>query len=170
MVDDAVDQMANSLKNIERFLATNDIGGGGSGASGSSHRVLNPARYVVRETDDLENVASGGAITLQPGETKTLVNARALGDGGLGVMAVGAIDANDVQYQLVIDDDRVVGGTTNSPLGLFNDEFSFIEKLGGVLPAGKYVEYRATLSGNAGSPVRGLAARMHVENFSGGSR
>lgn len=167
MVRDAVDQMAASLKRIEQHLAESELGGGGGGGG---LRTIDPASYVVKETDDLNGISEGGSVTLQPGETKTLVEARSQGGGGgLGLLAVGATDEPEVAYRLRVDDNRTVGGRTNSPLGLLNDPFSFVDALGGFIPASRYVEYEATLSSGASSSVD-LAARLHVQMLGSGGQ
>jgi len=163
MVDDAIGQMARSLKNIERLLAKQEFGDSDEQVEGmGGRRPLDPASYGVRETDDLDGVDEGGTVTLQPGETKTLVDARSR-SGSLAILSVGATDQTNVSYQLVIDDKKVVGGTTNAPLGLLNDEFSFVDQFGGYIAAQRYAEYRATLDASASSSVE-LAARMHVQH------
>lgn len=168
MVDDHVQQMASSLKNIERYLAMNGLGGADESGSSFSNgvaagrRVLDPSKYVIRETDDEEGVGEGGTITLQPGQSKTLVSARARTDNGMAVLAVGATDEADVTYALKIDDNFTVGGRTNSPLGLVTDPHSFVEEFGAVVPANKYAEYVAYYDSNSTGEVN-LTARMHVE-------
>jgi len=174
MVNDAIEQMATSLNNIERYLAqqggmTPGSEGGGTqnnfaGSQGVAARsgVLDPSKYVVRESDDLKNVDPGGAVTLSPGETKTIVDARPATDAGMALMAVGANDEPGVQYRLRVDDNRVIGGTTNSPLGVLNNPFSFKEKFGAVVPVESYVEYEVTYDATATGDVE-IAGRIHVE-------
>lgn len=163
MVEDHIQQMARSLRNIEKYLATSNLGGGGGGGGGAANRrFLSPSGFVVKESDDLDSVPKGGSVTLQPGETKTLVEAETVGDGQLAILAVGATDEQNVTYELVTDYNKVIGGQTNSPLGLLNTPFSFVDTLGGAIPAASYVEYRATLDSSASTSVE-LGARMFVE-------
>jgi hypothetical protein len=171
VVNDRFDQMARSLKNIEQFLAQQQglqsVGGDtiykGQGPSAQSG-ILNPSSYAVYETDDLDSVSQGGTVTLSPGESKALVRAEPNTDDGLAVMAVGANDESDVRYKLKVDEKRVVGGETNSPLGLLNDPYSFVEKFGAVVPVERRIEYIATRPASASGSVD-LAGRMHVEHL-----
>lgn len=141
-----------------------DLPGGGDDDEGDFRmppgmRTLFPNDYIVLETDDLDSVSSGGTVTLSPGETKTLVEYT--GPSPVSLMAVGATDAADTEYQLYIDNQRVVGGTTNSPLGTLNDPFSFIQMFDGAIPAGT-VEYRAHRRSSASGDAD-LAGRLHLE-------
>jgi len=143
---------------------TQEVNIEGQGVS-SRVGVIEPRDYIVIESDDLDDDEHNddGTVTLQPGETKTLV--RYEGDP-FALHAVGATDEAGVQYRLVAGSKRTVGGTTNSPLGLLNDPFSFGDVLGGALGIDKRIEYRATLDAEATAPVN-LAGRLHVEVFSG---
>jgi hypothetical protein len=136
----------------------------GQGVSAGA-TALNPRTYVVNETDDLDGVQPGGTVTLQPGDEKTLVRAEAASDAGIACLAVGANDQSDVRYKLIVDNQQTVGGTTNSPLGLLNSPFSFIETLGAIVPAERNIKYVAERPSSASGSVD-LAARMHVENLS----
>lgn len=139
---------------VEKFGS----GGGGSVSSGAGY--ISGTGYVVKESDDLNGVADGAAVTIEPGETKTIVEARATGDQ-LALLAVGATDVADVRYRLVVDGSRTVGGETNSPLGLLNTPLSFVKEFGGSIPASSRVEYRATLADSASAAVE-VAGRLHV--------
>lgn len=117
-----------------------------------------PAKsFVTVETDDLDSTNSDGTVTLSPGDTKTLVEFK----DQCAVYAVGASDKQDVEYQLEVDR-TVVGGRTNSPLGLVNDPFSFVDKLGGAIPVEKRVRYVASYDSAASGDIN-LAGRMMVE-------
>lgn len=113
--------------------------------------------FVTLETDDLDEASESGTITLSPGDTKTVVEY----GGQCAVYAVGCGDKQDVEYQLEVDG-RVVGGRMNSPLGLTNDPFSFVEKLGGAIPVEKRVRYVANYDSAASGDIT-LAGRLMVE-------
>lgn len=170
-VEDNDEAALQELRAIRQALQGNNPGAGtdgtvnvfqGQGVSGSVG-AINPSTYQVRESDDLDTVDDGGTVTLQPGETKTLV--RAENDSGLAVLALGASDEPDVQYHMKIDGNRTVGGYTNSPLGLLTDPFSFVESFGVVVPAERLVEYKATYASTATGEIN-LAARLHYEELS----
>lgn len=113
--------------------------------------------FVTLETDDLENSDPDGTLTLSPGDTKAVVEY----SGQCAVYAVGCSDKQDVEYQLEVDG-RVVGGRMNSPLGLLNDPFSFVEKLGGAVPVEKRVRYVVNYDSEASGDIA-LAGRLMVE-------
>jgi len=168
-MDDRFDQMARSLQNIERAVANGAMGGSttenvfsGRGVA-SQTGTLQPSKYVIRETDDLDGVSSGGTVTLSPGDTETIVDARAR-DSAMALLAVGANDATGVEYRLKVDDSRVVGGTTHAPLGVVNDPFSFVEEFGAVIPVEKYVEYEASYDSSQTGEVD-IVGRLHVEQL-----
>lgn len=125
-------------------------------------RPIRPGTYRVVETDALESdaVNDDGTITLKPGETLDLARFSEQVPGRL--LAVGATDAADVRYFVETDNQRKPGGVTNSPLGLLNDPFSFVQNYGAFIPFVNSVAYRARLPQNASSSVD-LAARLHVE-------
>jgi len=131
--------------------------------SHSGDRVghLKPNNLVVVETDDLEDhpVNDDGTVTVQPGQAVPLAKFRL--DSPFSVLAVGASDEVDVIYQLRIDSEPAMS-PTNSPLGLINDPFSFVDAYGAALPCEKSVEYVAELSSDASGPVT-LAGRLHCE-------
>ena len=134
-----------------------------SGQTADGRTGLVPLRsYVCVETDNLDAANEDGTVTLEPGDTKPLCRIRETGDAALAVYAVGAVDANNVEYSLHVDNSITVGGRTNSPLGTLNTPFSFVQMLGGAIPASTSAEYRAHLSGDAGGPVD-LAGRLHAE-------
>lgn len=113
--------------------------------------------FVTLETDDLDNADPNGTITLSPGDTKAVVEY----SGACAVYAVGCSDKQDVEYQLEVDG-RVVGGRMNSPLGLLNEPFSFVEKLGGAVPVEKRVRYVVNYDSAASGDIS-LAGRLMVE-------
>lgn len=129
--------------------------------SHSGDRVghLLPKDYVVVETDDLDAANSDGTVTCEPGEATRLAHFNP--GTPVSVLAVGATDEVDVEYYLEIDG-KVVGGITNSPLGLLNTPFSFVDALGAAIPVDKRVSYIARLDASATGSVD-LAARMHCE-------
>lgn len=128
-------------------------------------RTLRPGRYSIKETANLSDANDSGTVTIAPGDTATL--ARHTSDNGTMLLAVGANDDPNVRYQLVVDSNRVVGGTTQAPLGTLTQPFSFVETLNGAIPADGTIEYRAEVDDDASAPVE-LAAIMHVDDLPGG--
>lgn len=114
----------------------------------------------IVETDNLEEANDDGTRTVNPGETVTL--ARIAPGFRFALLAAGASDSSNVQYRLVADQDRVIGGTTGSPLGTVNSPLSFVEEYGAAIEINQEVEYRARLDESAGSSVD-LVARLHAE-------
>lgn len=134
--------------------------------SGGAASFVAADDYVVVESDDLDTVDDGGTVTVAPGETKTIVRARTRRKT-MALLAVGANDESDVTYELVVDGDEIVGGATNSPLGLLNQPFSFIDTVGGAIPANSRIEYDVTLPEDASASVE-MAGRLHVNKNPGG--
>lgn len=130
--------------------------------AGGSVGVLDPGRYRLYETDDLPDSNEDGTVTLQPGQSRPIVEYEAHAAQGVNLLAVGANDEPDVTYGLIIDNDLPVGGRTNSPLGLVNEPFSFVQKYNAVIPASQKVEYWAYHDPEAEGNVD-LVGRLHVE-------
>ena len=166
MVSDNMDEMVELLREISRNTGTptnevsKDIDYNGVGPD---QRVgfMDANSYVTVESANEDHANDDGSVTVEPGETVPLVSYR---EGPFALAAVGATDAQDVSYALKRDDSRVVGGVTNSPLGILNRPFSFVENFGGVIPIETNVVYEAHLDESAGGPVD-LAARLHVEQL-----
>jgi len=162
-IRDADDEMVAQLKAIRKLLGDNTLGQDVDLASVKPPRhALTPGSYVVQETADMEFSDADGTVTLQPGDSLPLVRYDSNADGSVMLLAVGAVDSQDVRYRVEVDDQRTVGGETNSPLGVLNDPFSFVENLGGAVQANRSVAYWAELDSSADAPVT-LAARLHVE-------
>ncbi|APW99408.1 hypothetical protein CHINAEXTREME_17245 [Halobiforma lacisalsi AJ5] len=147
--------------------AIDDVGGGSSpstpqtGTSGPANDRMSPEEYIVIETAALEEANPDGTVTIEPGETVTLAEYESRAAGSFSLLAAGASEHMDVAYRLVADDDRVVGGTTYSPLGSINDPFSFPKMYDTELQVSDLIEYQATLSPNAEGTVD-AAARLHL--------
>ena len=120
--------------------------------------VIPPNTIRIVETDGLENVDSGGPVTLSPGETATLARFRGQ---ACAAYAVGMSDRANVRYWLEVDGNPAVGPTTG-PLGTVNDPFSFVNAYGGAVPAQERIEVKAEYS-EAGSGDVNLVARVHLE-------
>lgn len=125
-------------------------------------RPLAPAQYVLQETDNLDHANPDGTATVSPGEQVRLIDYSARSDGGVALLALGATDQSDVEYALRLDNDRILGGWTNSPLGSVNDPFSFVDAYQAFAPAQSRIEYLARLDAGASSSVD-LVARAHIE-------
>lgn len=168
LLQDRSRKQTDILENIEMLLAQ-QVGsdqirienksdshsdGGPSGV-----RLMDANRYVALETTNLDEANTNGTVTLQPGDSQALI--RWDRELEVAIMAIGAVDKDDVQYEIRANHDQTVGGVTQSPLGTINDPFSFVQELGAAVPVQTF-EYVATLSQNASSPVD-LAARAHME-------
>jgi len=120
--------------------------------------------YVTLETDDLDAdsypVTTGGTVKLEPGDSVPLVEYDLR--QAAAIYAIGATDEQDVEYELVVNDQKTVGGRTNSPLGVLNDPFSFVQVLGGAVPVQSSARYMAHYSASATGTIE-LAGRMHLE-------
>lgn len=130
-----------------------------SGGSPTPVGALDPRRYSIKETADLDDATEGGAIKLEPGDRETIVEAES--SNGVILMAVGAADKQDVRYRLYMDGQRTVGNETNSPLGTIHSPFSFYQMFGALLPANRRIEYQAQLDSDAPGPVE-LVGVLHV--------
>lgn len=120
--------------------------------------LIPPKSYVTVETADMEYANDNGTVTLEPGDSVPLVEHA---NHPKALYAVGATDIQDVEYTLMVDDE-IIGNRTNSPLGLVNDPFSFVESLGGAIPAEDQIAYVAHYDAGASGSVN-LAARIHLE-------
>lgn len=171
MVVDNMEAQTRLLQELVRMMGDKEFGLDGpmqeteiSGTQAAGHTLMDPRAYVVRESDDLDGLDPGDPVTLSPGETKTLVDFQSQNEEGFLLLAIGATDHNNVQYRLRLDDDFVMGGTTNSPLGVINNAFSFEDALGAAVPVDKYAEYEAHYSANGSGDIN-LAGRMHVQQL-----
>lgn len=113
--------------------------------------------FVVAETSHESHAENDGAVTVSPGETVTLASYTAVGTADL--LAFGATDHADSEYELVVDYDSRF--TTRSPLGLLNEPFSLQKELGYTYPATKEVEYRVKRDSAVAEDAR-YAARLFV--------
>lgn len=166
---DNVDRMVQLLEQIAANTGTRDRADGGDGGHGSdggdgiggyARQPINPTSYRIIETSYLEDATPDGSVTLEPGEEAPIVKYDPR-DGG-ALMALGATDEPDVRYALRFDHQHIIGGWTNSPLGLINDPFSFVNEFGVVLPAEQTVEYVARYDSTASGEVD-LVGRLHVQ-------
>lgn len=163
MIRDNSDEIVEQLTAIRSLLGGGNLGSDVDLTSVKAPRhALTPGAYVVTETADMDYSNDDGTVTIEPGDSYPLVRYEATSTNGVMLLAVGATDEQDVEFYVEIDNRRVVGGRTNSPLGNLNSPFSFVEKLGGSIPAEHTVTYWAAVSPDAAGPVS-LAARMHVE-------
>jgi hypothetical protein len=139
-------------QNVKKADATRDAGPSGV-------KLLDATRYIVLETANLDEANDDGTVTLEPGDETALIRYD-LGTP-VAVTAIGAVDHNDVTYYIRINNEKTIGGETNSPLGTVNAPFSFIEKLGAAIPA-ESLEYIARYDSAASGQID-LAARAHLE-------
>lgn len=112
-------------------------------------------RYVVQESAHLDAADSGGAITVEGGETKTI--ARWEDEGPLGLFALGATDASDTVYTLKVDGEIV--SSLQSPTGTVVNPFSFVDYLGRPLGAENKIEYEVR---NEGTGSQDYVARLFL--------
>lgn len=163
---DSINTLVDEVRNIRQLLQNRMPGSDVNKdirADLGRQRALTPGHYtVVETTDNYDDSAlnADGSLSVAPGDEVELAVYRAGNNGGL-CLAVGANDANDVQYYMRVDSQHTVGGVTNSPLGLVTSPFSFVETLDGAVPFNSRVSYIARVDSDAAS-ARDLAARMHV--------
>ena len=168
MFSDNEDKMVRLLEQIAANTGSIDELGDGpqqeiniQGETVSSRvGTIDPKDLLVIETDDLDASNDEGAVTVDPGEQATIVGYRP--GWPFAVLAVGANDEADVQYQLRVDGQTPVGGTTNSPMGTVNNPFSFVDELGGAPHAEKRVDLIAYVDQSASAPVD-LVGRLYLE-------
>lgn len=79
-----------------------------------------------RFTGDYDRIESESPVTVQPGETATVLSVEV--DGARWV-ASGTTDRDNSRYRYVVDGDAVVSESLRSPLGLFNDLRTFPEPI-----------------------------------------
>ena len=145
---DNVDQIVEELQAIRGALG--DVEHGDQvNVRGRPLRTLQPGRYTIKESSDMDDAEPDGSISVAPGDTRTVV--RHNSDTGTALLAVGVNDDPDARYQLVVDDNRVVGGETQAPLGTPTDLFSFVDTLNGAIPADSTIEYQVKMDPNASS-------------------
>jgi len=130
-----------------------------NGTTADERVGLIPARsYITVESDNLDHATDAGTVVLEPGDSVPIVEYR---DTAAAVYAVGATDKQDVEYTLEVDN-ATVGGRTNSPLGLLNEPFSFVNTLGGAVPVESSIEYVAHYDENADGTIE-IVGRLHLE-------
>lgn len=152
-----------AIVDLLRIIADNtggldDLGDDEAGDEITVYQGFRPGNLLVTETSQMELSTEGGAITVHPGQTETLVEWE--NRSPIALLAIGATDTPDCVYSLVIDGDRQI--QTYSPLGTITSPFSFVEQLGAPFPAGNEIEYRVSLSASADEPVE-LAARAFLD-------
>lgn len=159
MVRDVFNEMLAELRGIRQGLGVLDD----EDTLTNNIRPMNPESWVIVETADLpdDRLNDQKAVEIEPGEQARLIDYRPPGRGAAWLLALGAIDADDVEYAIRVDDSVVSGGWMNSPHGLLNDPFSLVESYGSAIPAERRIEYLARVDPD-GSPAE-LVARLHVE-------
>jgi len=128
-------------------------------AGPSGVNLMDATRYIVLETSNLDEANDDGTVTLSPGDTQALIRYD-LGTP-VALQAIGANDRDNVTYEIRINNEKTVGGQTNSPVGTLNNPFSFVGNLGAAIPAEK-LEYIASYDPAASGNID-LAARAHME-------
>lgn len=168
---DSINTLVDEVRNIRQLLQNRMPGSRTDKdirADLGRQRALTPGQYTVVETTDNyddSTLNSDGSVSVAPGEEVELAVYRAGDNGGL-CLAVGANDANDVQYYMRVDSQHTVGGVMNSPLGLITSPFSFVQELDGAVPFNSRVSYVARVSSDS-PETKNLAARLHVVKGSG---
>jgi hypothetical protein len=160
MLSDNEDKMVALLEQIAANTGLDDAGSSAAPPTGSTGRTgsVRPWDYVVVETASMSYSNPSGTVTLSPGDSVNLVDYEATQDT---LLAIGATDKQDVEYELTIDK-TTVGGRTNSPLGLVNEPFSFVDALAREIPVEKRLRYTAHYDPNASGDIE-LAGRIHVD-------
>lgn len=160
MFTDSIDILVEEVRKIRKRL---EGGIGQEAVRGVVQRPVDAGRYIVEESNDLpqEEKNLNGTVTVPAGEMRTLAEYDVARGSGIHVHAVGATDAQGLEYALFVDE-RVIAGTwTQSPLGTVTNPFSFNEYLGGYIAADQAVELKARNTNDGGSVD--LAGRIHLE-------
>jgi|APHM01.1.fsa_nt_gi hypothetical protein len=76
---------------------------------------------------DYQFAGSGGNVTIQPGETKVVLQGSVTGESGL--YEVGTNDETYSRYQYYIDGVELLEAPAPKPLGLYGDRFEFPKPL-----------------------------------------
>lgn len=115
--------------------------------------------YLVIETSDLEAANPDGSITVPAGGEQVLCEYEPTGDDNRALLhTLGAADANDIQYRLKYGTNTSF--TTESPVGLITNPYSFTETAGAPLTTTSTFRYVAVSSRDQDID---LAARMHIQ-------
>jgi hypothetical protein len=155
-IRDSGDEALALLKKIAaNTAATNDPDRQAFASStfGGTGPAPTPENLVVVETSNLDDANADGAITVNDGETATVVEYENFGNQMAYLVALGAHDVLDTTYKLVVEGDERF--TTESPLGGVNSLFSFTETLGQPLPVGSRVRYDVTYTGGGSTDYVG---------------
>lgn len=140
-----------------------DIGRGSSVniSGGGSTRSIDASDHWVVETDDMDDVADGGVVELQPGEEKVFLEAE-FPEVKYTLMAIGANDVAGVTYELITGGEDGANIKTNSPLGLLNEPISFPDKFGTVAYVEDFVRYKAIYDSDETGTAE-VAGRMYID-------
>lgn len=174
MVRDSVDEQTQLLRAIAHQLGAIDMNAASPEVNVSmpdslpgqaaQNRPIHPSSLVITETSDLDEANEDGTVTLNPGEEAVIARQEARVADGMMLLAAGATDKQDAEYFLRFDNDVVVGGSRNSPLGTLNTPFSFVENYSGVPVAEDVIEYVVRYDTNASGELN-IAGRMHIERL-----
>lgn len=142
------------------------LGMRGGGKDPKPLEIVKPDEYQVAETDDMNTSNTDGLIEIDPASEGDILS---IGDDDVEpyvidkLYTLGATDEQNTQYALFIDGEIVVGWK-NSPFGLLNNQFSFVDRLGGPIDVDSVVKYKARVSPEADSS-RTFAARANFKGY-----
>lgn len=112
---------------------------------------IDPRRFHVVETPDLEDANPDGTVTIEPGETVELARYDAT---ACHLIGVGAKTQRDVFYRLRADHEKnFAGGWRTMPFGTLGSPYSFVNELGLTFPIEEQIVYEAKLPDGIGSTV-----------------
>lgn len=159
---DEDDEALALLRSINQGIGAIDVGSNNQQPA-RQLRFVDPKNMAAVETKALDDANADGSITLQPdGESKII--AEYAPDYPCALVAAGAQDEPDVEYRIKVDDEIVAGGWLASPHGSINSPFSFVDMMGGAIPAQRVVVYEARLAESAGSSID-VVARLFAEDL-----
>ena len=163
-IDNNIDDILRELKLIKYGIGVSDdttINQTSENIYAGKRQKINPDNYIIRESDHLEYSNEGGSVTVQSGETRTICELYASSGLIINLLSVGATDEQNVRYALKMDG-NIVGGWTNSPIGLVNNPFSFVDEFGASLVAEESVQVIAKYEPESTGSVD-LISRIHAE-------
>jgi hypothetical protein len=149
---DNSDEMVALLEQVEQNTA-----GLGPTATPTEASKGESRPFTVSETSHQPDADADGAVTVAPGESATLASYDVVGVADL--LAFGATDHGDSEYELVVDFDSRFA--TQSPLGLLNTPFSLRKELGYTYPADDKIEFKVNRASSATEAAR-YAGRIFV--------
>ncbi len=166
MIDDDIDKIVQELQLIRKSLGDRNVDldqeldvQTSRSSSGEDGKSLN-SKIQIFETSDMNDINSGQSVTIPSGERERVVYYEVPSGKRAKILALGAIDRNGLEYALFVDGQKQLTDWHESPLGMYGDEFSFVDKLNGYFTAETDLTYKA--KNTTGSPID-TVGRVFVE-------